>query len=175
MNEPTNHLIITGASADVLIDIAGVPRVCSYDFMAIGLDAVDKYVWPILYMATYHPVEIPEIRIRREKAGGNLDYKVISMEARDGVDILEPFRPPSGSSSLLGALAAIRMGYRRIILCGCPLDGKNATGGSYETFREGWKAFAGELAGRVRSMSGWTAELLGMPTEEWLLNGESDG
>ncbi len=168
MNEPTNHLIITGSAPDVLIDIAGVPRVCSYDFMAIGLDAVAKYAWPIKYMATYHPVEIPEIRKRREQAGGNTDYRVVSMEARDGVDIVEPFRPPSGSSSLLGVLAALRMGYRRIILCGCPLIGKNAAAGNYETFQAGWIERADEFQDRVRSMSGWTKKYLGRPTEEWL-------
>jgi hypothetical protein len=168
MNEPVNRLIIIGSAPDVLIDIAGVPRALSYDFMAIGLDAVDKYRGPILYCATYHPVEIPEILKRREQAGGNLDYKIISMETRPGVDIVEPFRPPSGSSSLLGTLAAIRMGYRRIILCGCPLTGKNAAGGTYETFRNGWEARANEFAGRVRSMSGWTREFLGAPMEEWL-------
>jgi len=170
MDETKNNLIITGSAPCVLIDIAGVPRVCTYDYMAIGLDAVDKYIWPIKYVATYHPVEIPRIRERRERCGGNLDYRVISMKVLPGVDIIEPFRPPSGSSSLLGVLAALRMGYRRIILCGCPLIGKNAAGGTYETFRKGWEARANEFTGRVRSMSGWTAEFLGAPTEEWLLN-----
>jgi hypothetical protein len=172
MNEQTNNLIITGSAPCVWIDIAAVPRVGAFDLMAIGLDAVDKYLWPIKYVSTYHPVEIPQIRERREKIGGNVDYRVISMEARPDVDIVEPFRPPSGSSALLGVLAALRMGYRRIILCGCPMTGKNAAGGTYETFQKGWEARANEFMGRVRSMSGWTAEFLGAPTEEWLLNVE---
>lgn len=173
MDDHKNRLIITGSAPDVLVDIAAVPRVCSYDFMAIGLDAVDRYPWPIRYMATYHPVEIPEIRLRRERAGGNLDYAVISHERGDGVDIVEPLLPGerSGSSSLLGAQAALKLGYDRIILCGCPLSGKNAKGGDYENFRAGWEQKLSFLAGRVRSMSGWTMQLLGAPTEEWLLEG----
>ena len=170
MNEPTKILIITGAAPCVQMDINALkfPEYCTVDWMAIGLDAVDKYTWPIKYMATYHPGEIPEIRKRREQAGGNLDYQVISMEVREGVDIVEPFRPPSGSSSLLGALTGLRIGYKRIILCGCPMTGKDAAGGSYETFRPGWEAVKKELNGCVRSMSGWTQQFLGPPTEEWL-------
>ena len=170
MNEPKKILIITGAAPCVIADINALsfPEYCTVDWMAIGLDAVDKYNWPIKYVATYHPVDIPEIRKRRELAGGNTDYLLISQAPGPGVDIVEPFRPPSGSSSLLGVLAALRMGYRRIILCGCPLTGNNAKGSKYETFQAAWQAFSKELAGRVRSMSGWTAEFLGRPTEEWL-------
>jgi hypothetical protein len=63
------------------------------------------------------------------------------------------------------------MGYQRIILCGCPLIGKNDKAGSYETFRRGWEARRQELEDRVRSMSGWTREYLGAPDREWLMTG----
>lgn len=177
MNAQPNCLIVTGSHPDVLVDIAAVPRVRSFDFMAIGLDAVDTYAWPIRYMATYHPAEIPEIRRRREQAGGNTDYTVISHEWQPGVQVVEPLLPGerSGSSALLGTQAALKLGYDRVILCGCPLTGKNDKGGAYETFREGWKQKQALLAGRVRSMSGWTRELLGSPTEEWLLTGGGHG
>jgi hypothetical protein len=139
--------------------------------MAIGLDAVDKYRWPIRYCATYHPAEIPEIRRRREACGGNGDYQIISHEQRGGVQIyIADWWKPSGSSSLLGVQAAIRMGYTRIVLAGCPLTGKNAKNGDYENFRKGWEAHAKDLGDRVRSMSGWTLNFLGAPTDEWLLS-----
>lgn len=168
-----NYLIIAGAAPNLHVDIAAVPRsgCCDYDFMAIGFDVVDKLAWPILYMATYHPEDIPEARARRERFGGNTDYQVISMEKKEGVDIVIPFKPPSGSSALLGTLAAFKLGYKRIILCGCPLDGKNIKGGSYESFRIGWEAAEKEMNDRVRSMSGWTRDFLGAPTDEWLLTG----
>lgn len=178
-------LIITGSAPCVIDDLAAAfrlysqicllsPGSCSfYDFMAIGLSSVDKHLWPIKYMATYHPAEIPEIKKRREAAGGNTDYLVISHEHKPGVDIFEPFIPPTGSSSHLGALAAIRLGYKKIILCGCPLTGDCPThkGNKYETFRAGWTAKLSIVKPFVRSMSGWTRELLGEPTEEWLKEG----
>ncbi len=172
MTEPTKNLLITGSHPDVLIDIAAVPRVCTYDLLAVGLDAVDKYPWPIKYVATYHPAEIPKIRERRERLIGLVDFAIISHEQRDHVEIyIADWWKPSGSSALLGVQAALGLGYQKIILCGCPLTGKNLSGGGYETFRQGWEAHAGDLKDSVRSMSGWTADFLGHPTDEWLLSG----
>ena len=175
-------LIIIGSAPCVLDDIEAAlsllqpfafrlsPHALPPDFMAIGLSAVDKYHRPIKYMATYHPAEIPEIKKRREAAGGNTDYLVISHERKPGVDILEPFEPPTGSSSHLGALAAIRLGYKKIILCGCPMTGHSPThsGCDYEIFRLGWTAKLAKVQPFTRSVSGWTRELLGEPTELWI-------
>lgn len=160
-------LIITGAAPCVHEDIERVPGYREFDFMAIGLDAVDKYPWPIKYVATYHPEDLQAIRERRASIG-NTDYRVISHKPGEMIDIVEPYEKPPGSSALLGALAAIRLGYERIILCGCPLTGKNARNGSYENFRQGWTAKRETVLGKVKSMSGWTREFLGEPTEEWL-------
>jgi len=167
-------LIITGSAPCVIDDLTALALDDSAaDFMAVGLDAVDKYPWRIKYVVTYHPDEIPQFKPRRAKAGGNTDFLVIShikqTEKGDpyAVDIVEPYQAPTGSSSLCGALAGIRLGYDRIVLCGCPLDVK-----PYLVFQAGWTAKLKEVAGRVRSMSGWTKDLLGEPTEEWLNGGE---
>jgi len=164
-------LVITGSAQCVHEDIAALALENSAaDFMAIGLDAVDKYAWPVKYVATYHPEKIDMTRERRASIGGNTDYELICHEKRPGVDIvINDWWSPSGSSALLGVQAGMRMGYKKIILCGCPLTGKNAAGSSYENFRTGFNAKKAEIAPFVRSMSGWTAELLGKPTPEWLM------
>ena len=173
--QPTKPLIVTGSHADVLADIEAIPRFHAggpgaFDFMAVGLDAVDRYAWPIRWCATFHPVEIPSIRARREGRIGRVDFSIISHERRDGVDLFVPaWWTPSGSSALLAVQAAITLlGYRRVVLAGCPLTGKNAQGGDYENFHRGWEPRRKDLIPRVRSMSGWTAEFLGKPTEDWL-------
>jgi len=172
MNSKNEIIIITGSAPNTLKDMTAChdiigdrPRL----YMAIGLDAVDKYALPIRYMATFHPVEIPAIHNRRAAINGNLDYEIISHESREDVNhCIGDWWKPSGSSALLGVQAALRIGYNRIILCGCPLTGKNEQNGSYENFRNGWIPRVREIDGRVRSMSGWTKELLGAPTQEWL-------
>ena len=169
-------LLITGSAPCVLDDIASaflivsgvIKDVSDLDFMAIGLSSVDKHIRHIKYMATYHPAEIQEIKKRRAAVGGNTDYLVISHEKKSEVDIFEPFIPPTGSSSHLGALAAIRIGYKKIILCGCPLEGNTSNGNDAKIFREGWTAKIDIVKDKVRSMSGWTKELLGYPVREWL-------
>jgi hypothetical protein len=186
MNTPNKLLIIVGSAPCVQEDIAVAlaSRHASrftlheIDFMLIGLDSVDKCLWPAKYFATYHPVDIIPAKERRAKAGGNTDWIVISQVANNGllepktiiydVDMVIPLIGRSGSSALLGIHAGIREGYLKIIVCGCPLTGKNDKGQSYSVFQKGWMAKHEEIKDNVRSMSGWTRELLGAPTEEWL-------
>lgn len=163
------NLVLIGCAPCLREDLANLPAIQA-DYMAIGLDAVDKYYGEIRYIATNHKEDIPTIQRlmqeRHESCGGNHEYLIIAPEKWQGVDIVETYRPPSGSSALTGALAAIRLGYERIILCGCPLTGNAPEGNPYEAFRPGWEAKKDELIGKVKSMSGWTRELLGGP-EDW--------
>jgi hypothetical protein len=167
------RLIVTGAHQATVEEIKLVPDYRKFDFMAIGLDAVHLYPWDIKFVATYHPDDIPLIKKRRELVG-NTDYRLIchtdffNGHHVDGVDIITPFEAPSGSSALLGVLTAIKIGYEKIILCGCPLTGKNANGARYETFQDGWISKKNIVLGKVKSMSGWTREFLGEPTPEWI-------
>jgi len=80
-----------------------------------------------------------------------------------------------GSSGLLATKVALELGCDRIVLCGVPMEStphfhiplplKGA--GRY---RRAWVERVGQLTGKVRSMSGWTAQFLGEPDEVWLLN-----
>lgn len=158
------YLIIIGSAPCTEIDLAFVPPL-EADYMMIGLDSVEKYMGRVDYMATYHPAEIPQIIERRRKAGGNTDWQVISHEKRPGVDIVTPLKgKPSGSSAMLGIETAIKLGHRKIICCGCPLDGDR----KYESFRRGWQERIDLIKDKVRSMSGWTRDLVGAPSVEWL-------
>jgi hypothetical protein len=132
---------------------------------------VEKVSAKCLYFATYHPPDILPAKERRQRYGGNTDFEVISHQQFEGlVDRIIPLAGPSGSSAMLGVQAGLQKGYERIILCGCPLSGGNDKGDKYESFRPGWEDQKNRkmVMGKVKSMSGWTAEFLGMPTEEWL-------
>jgi hypothetical protein len=197
MSDKKNILILIGAAPCVVDDIKAFlslrgescdpwqsccPAYAGLDWMAIGLDAINLASWPIQYFATYHPSEIEEARERRARAGGNTDYMVIAHQqhaekatGRGLVDLILPCEPPSGSSALLGVLAGIKMGYEKIIVCGCPLIGTNAAGYDYSYFRIGWEAKLNEIRDKTRAMSGWTRELLGMPDTNWLNNAARSG
>lgn len=169
-------MIIVGAAQCVVNDMYEAIKLIEsengyseFDYIAIGFDAINKCRWPIQYFATYHPSEIAMTKERRAGMGGNTDYKVIShIQYQDMVDMIIPFEAPSGSSALLGVLAAIKMGYQKIIVCGCPLIGCNDKGYDYANFRKGWEAKLNEIQAFTRSMTGWTREILGAPTREWI-------
>jgi hypothetical protein len=168
-------LIIVGSAPCVAGDLADIKNHEEYDFMAIGLDAIDKYPGRIKFLTTYHPEDLVPALERREAAGGNTDYITISSFDEIGndkfkVDVIIRHEPPSGSSALHGALAAVRVfDYEKVILAGCPLEGQNAKGIDYnKQFSRGWEVHAPKLQGKVRSMSGWTRCFLGGPTKEWL-------
>lgn len=83
----------------------------------------------------------------------------------------------AGTSSLFAVAVGIALGYSRIVLAGVPLDDKghfyDPPGLVFKCFgstsvRNQWQT-AQEVffKNRVRSLSGWTRELLGEPTDEW--------
>lgn len=82
-----------------------------------------------------------------------------------------------GSSGLLCVAVAVELGCTHVVLAGVPM---RKTACHYDDPRQWhearqywprWEASMPQMAGRVRSMSGWTADLLGMPDRGWL-NGD---
>ena len=162
-------------------DLNRFKTICSeFDVFAVGLDCPCKE--KIKYFVTYH---VEDIEAYKEKNPG--DYKVISHTndfikysrerrkkpewANTNVDIVYPHQAPSGSSSLLGTKAALfKLGYNKVVLIGCPMDTGSIENKakSYSVFRKGWLYFKSDLVGKVKSMSGWTKELLGEPTKGWV-------
>jgi hypothetical protein len=80
----------------------------------------------------------------------------------------------SGSSGLFAVKVAMEAGYDRIILAGVPMQVEGAhffnasPWGEVGSFTEAWKIALPRIAPHVRSMSGWTKDLLGYPSFEWL-------
>ena len=166
-------LIIYGAAPCNADDYTEARRlVGDADVAGVGLDTSLVRV-PFKWIVTLHPIEAEEIRLRRNN--GDLGaITIVAHELTDengeayDVDVFTPYVPPSGSSALLGVFHGLRMGYRKIILCGCPLMGKNERGVEYSSFRKGFEGHYDEIAGWVKSMSGWTRDFLGAPSEAWI-------
>jgi hypothetical protein len=88
----------------------------------------------------------------------------------------------AGTSGLFGVQIALNeLRFERVILAGVPMDhaagtiyklhpryrGKWANG--YEDrYRRGWEKALPRLSGKVKSLSGWTRDLLGEPSKDWL-------
>lgn len=172
-------ILVIGRAECWKSDLEGMSKIISeFDVMAVGLDC--PYEGEVKYLVTYHPKDIESYIKKRNNKGLNSNFLVISHsniiskgKTTDKVDIIEPHKDPSGSSSLLGVSAAIRLGYKKIVLCGCPLEGRNkGDNRSYNHFQKGWEKRKEEIIPYVRSMSGWTKTFLGYPTKEWFEKGE---
>jgi hypothetical protein len=98
-----------------------------------------------------------------------------------GVDFLMDEATWHGSTSLFAALIGHEMGYKKIVLAGCPLDSKGHWYFPDENYGPKWQTETYQVwfeyaltdkATNVRSMSGYTAQIIGKPTEDWL-NGDT--
>jgi hypothetical protein len=181
-----NPLIIAGSAPCVNDDLAAIPEHGRFDFMLIGAGSPATLNIRILSYHASHEDDFTPIRDRRLQNGLNVDYKTISNHQYPDVDIVLPeMTPPtcsydcrprlqsrdprnhhhySGTSAMLGLKAGLRLGYRKIILAGVPIDE-----GHYAHFQVGWLWIVDLLVHcPVRSMSGYTRHLLGKYTEEWL-------
>ena len=131
--------------------------------------------WVSLHPERFHLIEYGKGRwvAKREENGHEPAGQLwgANRRAMDGVQFLK-CRMPGGSSGLYAVEVAMHLGATRIVLCGVPMDasvnpyhGEAWTG--HRNYRGPWQRHAQRLT-NVRSMSGWTLDLLGAPTEDWL-------
>lgn len=168
--------VVLGIAPCLEEDLAALLQMSPFadmEFFAVGLDCSDRVFFHIQHACSYHPNEFEDFKLRRKKIGGNLDY--VAHSHKQPADKLWPLvapAPRSGSSSFLAVQVALGLGFQKIVLCGCPMQGANYDPKKkmrYDTFQAGWVEFGPVMFGnRVRSMNGWTQEFLGAPTEEWL-------
>jgi len=124
--------------------------------------------------ATLHSEKLAKWQALRSRR----DYRAFTIKGHhdlgEGVEIVvERFK---GSSGLYAAQIAMdAFGASGVILCGVPLWPENGHFFSpdrpwpeAELYRRGFKAALPVIRAPVRSMSGWTRELLGAPCPEWL-------
>jgi hypothetical protein len=85
----------------------------------------------------------------------------------------------TGSSGLFALkVALVDLGCDRAVLCGVPMEptAHVARGADWlhaTKYRKGWEQALPAIRYRARSMSGWTEQLLGRPTPDWI--GDHDG
>ena len=194
-------VLILGGAACVWSDIAGALRLFDVQFNndrkletpcgVIAVNDIGCYFRPRLdHMVSHHEDHLdPTIRLRVPHA---CDLHLVQTHTQIHKVKRRPTFEPAmwewnfsqgvgGTSSMLAVMVALALGYSRVILCGIPIDGTphffdppwqalKMFDGSTQRFE--WNFAKNWMAGRVRSMSGRTAEWLGYPNKEWLDHGE---
>lgn len=158
------------------------------DCLAADLDALGPWggvvvgvndagtCFPVDCVVTLHPEHTPKWQ-RARKAAGLPDVTWYSHGGgeRFDVEVCSPhWRWKRGSSGLLAVYVALHViGCDRVVLAGVPIDAspnRYRPGRAWESsnrYRDAWVSLRSELTD-VRSVSGWTAGLLGAPDAEWL-------
>jgi len=126
------------------------------------------------HWATMHPELFPLWIEQREHAGRPPAGRLWHARHRRSPVESEPIESWGGSSGLLCVSLALHLGAAKVVLAGIPLSKTFEhydKAGPWQEARQYWAAWERrktELAGRVRSFSGWTGQLLGFPNREWL-------
>lgn len=128
------------------------------------------------HWVTMHPDQLPAWITARARAGRSPAGRFWHARHRPLPKGLTstPIENWGGSSGLLCVAVAFELGVERIVLAGIPIL---KTARHYDDPRHweeargywpAWERHAPRLQGRVKSLSGWTCNLLGSPTGEWL-------
>lgn len=148
----------------------------SPDIIVATNDAGTVYPGRLDGWATLHHEKLAKWQALR----GRRDYRAFTIKGHWDLDETVEIVPErwKGSSGLYAAQIALdAFGAGQVVLCGVPLWPTNGHFFSptkvwpeAELYRRGFKAALPVIRGSVRSMSGWTRELLGGPTPEWLID-----
>lgn len=144
------------------------------DLVVATNDAGAVYPGHLDGWATLHHEQFTAWRVRR---AGNQDYRAFCIQPHlQSVDAEIVREKWSASSGLYAAQIALDVfGASGVVLCGVPLSPEaghffdRATAwDDAHVFRRGFEAALPVIRDHIRSMSGWTRELLGAPDAEWL-------
>lgn len=154
--------LIIGSGCTVYADLVAAEQWAFDARIGVNQAAID--FGPVDWHVTMHPREYAH-----RKAA-----PLVSFHAFAGVDLVHPWQWPdgpanSGSSGLYAVKFALEhLQASEVILAGVPIDpGPHYYGSdgwqAAIRFRRAWEFATPTIKGRVRSLSGWTRELLGDP------------
>ena len=168
-----------GAAECLDADLAAALDLFQPDFVIACNDAIPHYPGHLDAAVSLHPDHQHARRdLRRERGCPDPDEWLVAPHRDAGwqslVSHLLPGMGISGSSGLFAVKAALFVfGADKAVIAGMPLDptlhcdGRTVFTCAW-TFRDAWREIPEPIKPRIRSMSGWTADFLGRPDQEWL-------
>lgn len=167
--------LILGGAQCVWQDAVNALRLFTPDAVFAVNDMIAEWPGRLDYAVSLHPDKLSVFVRAREQHGYSSGFQTWAHKAsaRDGVQ--KTTADWRGSSSLLAVkIAIVEEKFDAVVLAGVPMSKEQGhfkrrkPWTSAEMYRKGWHLHLGEIAPYVRSLSGWTRELLGEPTPTWL-------
>lgn len=174
----TGAAIVIGGAVDWRREYLEALMLCDTDVeLWVCNDQIETFEGWAHHGVTLHPPKLPVwLAMRKHMCRKRIDRIWCHRPSAGVTDVVGDRKGDwKGSVGLHAARCALSVGHTKVILCGVPMTPE---GGHYIRgkapwkdclgFRPGWLAHLDVLSGKVKSYSGWTKELLGEPTEEWL-------
>ena len=171
--------LVLGGANTVWADVQAALEIGEYSSV-VGCNDVG-IVWPGVMDAwvSLHGYNLRAWANRRQSKGLPPHAALYGHAEAPAVTHVTPYKFPgqdhSGSSGLFALkVALIDLGFDRAVLCGIPMspegnhffDPRAWEGAGHHQIA--WLECQSQIKDRVRSMSGWTANLLGRPDTAWL-------
>lgn len=171
--------VVFGRAAGVWDELVQARKLCNFDIVIGVGHAVCDYPGKVDHWVSFHTELLKPFWVRTRHERGYPDVPnfwttLHGGRARSTLTNIQTVDVNGGSSGLIAAMVAVGpLNADKVVLCGIPMQ-VSAQYDNTTPWREAdkhqaaWRAYLPQLAGRVKSMSGWTQELLGAPTKEWL-------
>lgn len=163
---------VLGSASGGMDELATLRRLTAVTAVFAVNDAAADYPGDLAAFVTLHPEKLATWLPKRRSPPAEVIAHESHPLATRVVEYQWPGMTGSGSSGLFAVKVALEQ-FDRVVLCGVPMDPFRAhyfDGAPWfevDSFTAAWKYALPHLLG-VRSMSGWTAGLLGTPDEEFL-------
>lgn len=178
--------LVLGGAAGVWKEAERASKLCRFSHVIACNDAAVAWPGRLDAFVTLHPDRLFGWLQDRKAAGRPAALKTVVHEgwkARMQSDDLKPDvvteylfegQRDSGSSGLFCVkYALVNLRLPKAVVCGVPMQASHGHffrardwSGAHK-HQKGWVQAMPHIAGRVKSMSGWTRELLGEPDREW--------
>jgi hypothetical protein len=164
--------VIVGSGGGMWEDYA---KIKDEGFDIMGVNVGGQFIPSLTHLFSWHCQQISAISKFRKAEFHGKEFLTHSVRAYDGIDYVWYL---SGGASMSG-ISAIDLcwllGYRKIILCGVPMDdsgyfyGRAKNPEVCDKYRqEEVLRLKQKFGDNVKSLSGYTKEIYGSPTREWL-------
>lgn len=173
MNKPKT-ILICGGSKDVFKDIEAAKQIIEFDAI-LAINNILAELPHVDYFASMHPMKVP-VWLDERRVRGYPDPKSFWTCKKKPQPLsirFETIPNTLGGSAMVAVHVARYLGYDKKILAGCPMQPEQAhyhnkkPWNDFIHYKKVWETDA-RVRHDVRSMSGWTREHLGAPTEDWL-------
>jgi hypothetical protein len=151
------------------------------DAIAVTNDTIPRWSGRADYLISLHPDKLGHWIRSREQNGHPMGGQVWSYRNNHGArgtlkhpGVEKVIDDWAGSSGLFACRVLIAERFQRIVVAGVPMEPnaghivRRERWSAAKGFQRGWEKRFPQIKDHVRSMSGWTAKLLGYPSSEWV-------